>query len=263
MKMLNKWRRAGKTPENTEIKLDSVVVAVSRKAIKNIYLRVDRRSGVARLSAPLRASDRELTAVVRERLDWIKRHQAQAAAAPAILRPRFQTGETHFFLGRPLELEVIERDGRGGRVEFHDHRLALHVRRRSRLDERQRAIHEWYRRELQSLVPPLVDKWQTEMRVSVAEWRIKQMRTRWGTCNIRARRIWLNLELAKYPVECLEYVIVHELVHLLERSHNARFKALMTRFLPDWPERKRTLGRHLTAHYKQGDGDHDQIDDCD
>ena len=80
------------------------------------------------------------------------------------------------------------------------------------------------------------------------------MRTRWGTCNIRARRIWLSLELAKYPLDCLEYVVVHEMVHLLERRHNARFKSLMDKFLPDWRERQRTLGGRRAGHYKQGDG---------
>jgi hypothetical protein len=89
------------------------------------------------------------------------------------------------------------------------------------------------------------------------------MRSRWGTCNIRARRIWLNLELAKYPPECLEYVVVHEMVHLLERSHNARFKSLMDRFLPDWRARKRTLGAGLGGNYNQGDGRDDQDDLCD
>lgn len=101
------------------------------------------------------------------------------------------------------------------------------------------------------------------MGTRVADWGVKRMRTRWGTCNIRARRIWLNLELAKHPAECLEYVVVHEMVHLLERYHNARFKALMDTFLPDWRERKRTLGGRLADHYKQGDGDDDQIDPCD
>lgn len=263
MKMLKKWRRAGTKLPTAEIKIDNVVVAVSRKAIKNIYLRVDRRSGLARLSAPLKSSDRELTTVVRERLDWIKRHQTQAAAAPPAYRPRFLTGETHFYLGQPLELEVIEHNRRGSRVIRTGDCLQLFVRRRSRFDERQRAIHDWYRRELRLLVPPLVEKWQPVMDVDVAEWRIKRMRTRWGTCNIRARRVWLSLELARYPIECLEYVVVHELAHLLERSHNARFKSLMNKFLPDWRDRKRTLGRRLAPHYKQSDGDHDQIDDCD
>lgn len=263
MRMLRKWRRTGTTPAIAEIKIDDVVVTVSRKAIKNIYLRVDRRSGCARLSAPLRSSDVALNAIVRERLDWIKRHQAMAAVSPPAIRPRLLSGETHFYLGRPLELEVIEHDGRGSCVIHTGDRLQLGIRRRSRLEERQRAIHDWYRRELHSLVPPLIESWQAVMGVNVAEWRIKRMRTRWGTCNIRARRVWLNLELARYPAECLEYVVVHEMVHLLERSHNARFKSLMDKFLPDWRDRKRTLGRGLTPHYKQSDGDHDQINDCD
>jgi predicted metal-dependent hydrolase len=262
MKMLKKWRRAGTTPPIAEIKIDTVVVAVTRKRIKNIYLRVDRRNGRAQLSASVRSSDEELTAIVRQRIDWIKRHQAIAAARPPALRPRYISGETHLFLGEPLQLEVIEREGRGSRVIRVGGSMQLHIHRRSRFDQRQRAVHNWYRRELQGIVPPLVEKWQPVMGVQVAEWHVKRMRTRWGTCNIRARRVWLSLELVGHPIECLEYVVVHEMVHLLERSHNARFKSLMTKFLPDWRARQRTLGRGHAGHYKQGDGDHDQIDDC-
>src|SRR3972149_192881 len=134
------------------------------------------------------------------------------------------------------------RAGRGSVVVRSESCLELRLRRRSRLDERERALREWYRERLKAFTPPLVDKWQPVIGVAVAAWGVKRMRTRWGTCNIRARRIWLNLELAKHPAECLEYVVVHELVHLLERRHNARFKALLDGFLPDWRERQRTLG---------------------
>jgi predicted metal-dependent hydrolase len=261
--MLNNWLRSRRPTRSTEITADGVVIEVLRKRIKNFYLRVDRRAGRVRLSAPSNASDDEVASVVEKRLDWIKRHQAQAAAAPPIFRPRFLSGETHLYLGVPLRLEVVERTGRGSRVVYSGSTLQLQVRRRSRIDERQRAIHDWYRDRLGELVPPLVARWQPVMGVAVAEWRVKRMRTRWGTCNIRARRIWLSLELAKYPVECLEYVVVHEMVHLLERNHNARFKSLMDKFLPDWRERQRTLGRGLAGHYKQGDGNDDEIDLCD
>lgn len=263
MKMLRNWLTARVPVRSPEITTDGVVVEVVRKHIKNFYLRVGRPQGRVRVSAPRGASDDEVRLVVARRMDWIKRQQAKIATAPPQMRPRYASGETHFFLGRPHRQEVVEHDGRSGSVVHTESTLELHVRRRSRIDERQRTLYEWYRCELKALIPPLVEKWQPAMGITVADWGVKRMRTRWGTCNIRARRIWLNLELAKHPAECLEYVVVHEMVHLLERNHNARFKALMDTFLPDWRERKRTLGGRRVGHYKQSDGDDDQIDPCD
>ena len=112
--------------------------------------------------------------------------------------------------------------------------LHLHVRPGASAGERQRALSNWYRQELKALIPPLLARWQPVLGVQAAEWGVRSMKTRWGSCNIRARRIWLSLELARKPVECLEYVVVHELVHLLERGHNQRFYAYLDRFLPTW-----------------------------
>ncbi|MEX2092425.1 MAG: SprT family zinc-dependent metalloprotease [Pirellulales bacterium] len=263
MRMLKNWLTARMPAQSPEITTDGVVVEVVRKHIKNFYLRVDRTQGRVRMSAPRSASDDEVRLVVARRIDWIKRQQARIATAPPSDRPRYASGETHFFLGRPHRLEVVERDGRSGSVVRTESTLELHIRRRSRVDERQRTLHEWYRNEIKALIPPLIEKWQPLIGVTVAEWGVKRMRTRWGTCNIRARRIWLNLELAKHPAECLEYVVVHEMVHLLERRHNAHFKALMDSFLSDWRRRQRTLGGRLAGHYKQSDGHDDQIDPCD
>jgi predicted metal-dependent hydrolase len=263
MMMLRNWLSTRAPARSPEITIDGVVVDVVRKQIKNFYLRVDRTQGRVRMSAPRGASDDEVKSVIQQRIEWIKRQQAKVATQPPSSRLRYVSGETHFFLGRPHRLEVVEHVGRGTTVDCTASSLVLHVRRRSRREERERALGEWYRGELKALIPPLIDKWQPAMRVQVAEWCVKRMRTRWGTCNIRARRIWLNLELAKHPAECLEYVVVHEMVHLLERYHNARFKTLMNTFLPDWRERKRTLGGRHAAHYKQGHGDDDQIDLCD
>jgi predicted metal-dependent hydrolase len=261
--MLRNWLTARVPARSPEIAADGIVIEVARKHIKNFYLRVDRRQGRVRVSAPQSASDEEVRSVVARRIDWIKRQQAKVAAQPPSDRPRYVSGETHYFLGRPHRLEVVERDACGSVVVRSSSCFELHLRRRSRLDERQRALREWYRGELKAMIPPLVDQWQPLVGVIVAAWGVKRMRTRWGTCNIRARRIWLNLELAKHPAECLEYVVVHEMIHLLERRHNARFKSLLDKFLPNWRERQRSLGGPLAALYKQGHGDDDQIDLCD
>jgi predicted metal-dependent hydrolase len=261
--MLRNWRKTLKSAPSGEITTDGVTIAITRKRIKNFYLRIDRRQGHVRMSVPQHASDDEVRSVVARRIDWIKRQQARAAATPPVVRLRYSSGETHFFLGELLRLEVVESSCRGSKVDRDGDTLTLTIRRRSRFDQRERAVCDWYRGELQSLIPALVAKWEPVMGLRVAESKVKRMRTRWGTCNIRARRIWLNLELAKYLPECLEYVVVHEMVHLLERSHNARFKSLMDRFLPDWRERKRTLGAGLDGNYNQEDGRDDQDDLCD
>ncbi len=268
MRMLRNWLKTDKRVRTAEIVADGVVIAVTRKRIKNFYLRIDRGQGRVRMSAPHRASDEEVLSVIGKRIDWIKRQQARLAAAPPHIPLKYASGETHFLLGVPLQLEVVERDCRGCSVDRNESLLVLSVRRRSRFDERERAIRAWYRSEIKRLIPPLVARWEPVMGVRVAEWNVKQMRTRWGTCNIGARRIWLSLELAKFPPECLEYVVVHEMVHLLERRHNARFHALMDRFLPDWRARKRSLAAGLAlnadraGHYKQGHADDDQDDRC-
>jgi predicted metal-dependent hydrolase len=122
----------------------------------------------------------------------------------------------------------------------------------SAVEQRERALHRWYRAQLKELVPPLLAKWQPLLGVTASEWGIKRMRTKWGTCNAEASRIWLNLELAKKPVQCLEYILVHELTHLLEPTHNARFVRLMDRFMPKWQFYREMLNRLPVKHERWG-----------
>lgn len=127
-------------------------------------------------------------------------------------------------------------------------KLELHVRPELTASERERILHRWYRRQLKELIPPMVEKWQRVVGVEAKQWAIKKMKTKWGACNADACRIWLNLELAKKPVPCLEYIIVHELVHLVERHHGDRFNALMNEFLPQWKARRAELNAAPLAH---------------
>ncbi|GAB4531623.1 MAG: hypothetical protein Kow0063_11160 [Anaerolineae bacterium] len=130
-----------------------------------------------------------------------------------------------------------------------DHRkLVLCVRPGSDRGKRETVLYAWYRRQLKAQIPPLIAKWEPLVGVQVAGWRVKRMKTRWGTCNIQARRIWLNLELSKKPPQCLEYIIVHEMVHLLERHHNERFCALMDQFMPNWRLYREILNREPLAY---------------
>lgn len=216
------------------------MVEVVRKSIKSLRLVVYRATGKVRIAVPLRVSEAEVLQVVTARLDWIRRQQEKFAqhVHPAPLE--YVTGEVHPFQGRHFRLNVVEQIGTP-RVIQHEDSLEMQVRPNSDTAQRAAVLSAWYRTQLQAQIPALIAHWQPIMGVQVGEWRIKQMKTKWGTCNTRVHRIWLNLELAKYLPACLEYVVVHEMTHLLEPSHNARFKALMDQFMPNWRECKKVL----------------------
>jgi predicted metal-dependent hydrolase len=189
---------------------------------------------------------------VLSKLSWIRKQQAKFVGQERrLLPPEYVSGESHYFQGTCYRLNVVEHLGRS-RVTMSDRAtLDLYIRPDSERDQRERVLLNWYRQQLNEQVPALLAKWEAIMGVQSAEWHIKQMKTRWGTCNPRASRIWLNLELAKKPVDCLEYVIVHELVHLLARKHDAKFKGYMDKFLPQWRLLREELNRTSVGHMVQ------------
>jgi len=144
-------------------------------------------------------------------------------------------------------LSVIQQDD-APKVLTRKKLIELHVRRGTNARQRERVLRRWYRQQLKEMIPPLVGKWQEVLGVRIAEWGIKKMKTRWGTCNPDARRIWLNLELAKKPSQCLEYILVHELTHLVERHHDDRFISLMNRNLPNWRQNRQVLNSEPLPH---------------
>ncbi|OGQ52261.1 MAG: metal-dependent hydrolase, partial [Deltaproteobacteria bacterium RIFCSPLOWO2_02_FULL_53_8] len=155
----------------------------------------------------------------------------------------YLSNEKHFFMGKGYLLNVITHNA-CPKVELrNDEYIDLYVREGSGPERRKAVLLSWYRNQLKRLIPPIIEKWQAIIGVEVKEWGIKQMKTRWGTCSIRAQRIWINLEFAKKPEYCLEYIVVHEMLHLLERKHNARYKGYMDRFLPQWRACKEELNR--------------------
>jgi predicted metal-dependent hydrolase len=157
-------------------------------------------------------------------------------------------GESHYFLGRRYHLSVHEHDA-PARVAIRGiASLDLFVRPGTSAEQREAILLRWHREQLKELVPSLLDKWQPVLGVQAAAWGIKKMKTKWGSCNAAAGRIWLNLELAKKPVQCLEYIVVHELLHLIERHHDDRFAALMTQHLPRWKRAREMLQTMPLAH---------------
>lgn len=225
-----------------------LVVEVVRKDIKNLHLGVYPPNGRVRVAAPLVVSDEAVRLAVIGKLGWIRRQQARFEAQPRQSPREMISGESHYFLGQRYRLRVLAYAGppriRCSGADFLD----LFVRPETTVTQRRRVLEDWYREQLRRQIPALLDQWQPILGVAAAEWGIKKMKTRWGSCNIRARRVWFNLELAQKPARCLEYVVVHELVHLLERSHNARFKALMDQHLPTWRACREELNRAPLGH---------------
>ena len=221
--------------------VSGVEVEVVRKDIKSLRLTVYRPDGQVRVSVPLRMGDEAVRTVLVDRLEWIRKHQHRFQHQERPPEPQLVTGENIFVFGQAYRLDVIERYGALSVRLTEDNSLEMRIRPGSTKDQREAVLEAWYRRQLGDRVPPLIAKWEPVIGVSVAEWRIRKMKSRWGTCNVRDRRIWLNLELARRSTACLEFILVHEMVHLLERNHNARFKSLMDKFMPDWRVREAEL----------------------
>lgn len=234
--------------EDVEIRVSGLVVQIVRKNIKNLHLGVYPPNGRVRVAAPLSVRDDAVRLAVVDKLGWIKRQQAKFAAQPRQSARAMVSGESHYFLGRRFRLRVVEHPGAGRVVLRNRTFLELHVRQDTDAKGRERVLQHWYREHLRRLIPPLLSKWQATLGVQAAAWGIKKMKTKWGACSVDARRIWLNLELAKKPLRCLDYIVVHELVHLMERHHNGRFIALMDRHLPQWRQYRQELDAAPMGH---------------
>lgn len=218
----------------SQIKLGGMAIDLVRKDIRNVHLRVYSSTGRVRISAPKRMSLDTIRAFAASKSDWIKRQRAKIAAQPRQCERRMVSGESHNVQGVRYRLDVIEGGGRNSVCVRKNRTLELRVRAGTSAQQREAVLELWYRELLQGQIPGLVTKWEPVIGVDVSDWRIRKMKTRWGSCNSSARRIWLSLELAKKPASCLEFIVVHEMVHLLERRHNDRFKGYMDGFMPGW-----------------------------
>nr|QFZ91000.1 M48 family peptidase [Synechococcus elongatus PCC 11802] len=219
-------------PVSTWISCDRLSIEVLRKPIKHVYFRVYAPDGRIRVTVPLQLSEAKLQQLLQQKQPWLLQQQEKVRSRqPA---QQLISGEIYPLWGVPYRLE-IDTQASMRAIQLTDAgMLVLQTRPTDSLADRDRCLQQWYRQHLQTQIPPLLDRWQPQLNVAVSEWRIKRMKTLWGSCNICDRRIWLNLELAKYPLHCLESVLVHELVHLLERNHTPRFYQMLDHFLPTW-----------------------------
>ncbi len=222
--------------------IDDIEIELIKKNIRNLHLSVLPPDGRVRISAPKDLNDESVRLFAISKLSWIKKQRAVFRKQERQSKRDFVSGESHYYLGQRYLLNVIYTNKRKQGVEVRNKTyLDLFVRKNATKGQRQKVMREWYRSELKALIPPLIGKWEPIIGVKVESWGVRLMKTRWGSCNTSAKRIWLNLELAKKAPTCIEYIIAHEMVHLLERLHNDTSSTYMDRFLPNWRSTKAEL----------------------
>jgi predicted metal-dependent hydrolase len=234
-----------------QIKLGDITIDVVQKDIKNLHLSVYPPKGRVHISAPLRMNLETIRIYSISKLEWIKKQQHKIRNQKREIPRDYLTKESHYYLGKRYMLKVIELDTVPV-VNLSHETIELYVRPGSTKEKKQEVLENWYREKLRELVVELTAKWEKKMKLKVEEIGIKKMRTKWGACNKEAHRIWLNFELVKKPVECIEYVLVHELVHFKERNHNDRFISYMNLHLPHWKQLKAELNRLPVSHVDWG-----------
>lgn len=243
------------------IQVAEINVKVTFKAIKNIHLSVHPPNGNVTLSAPPRYDLDTLRLYVISRLDWVREKIVKFQQQERVPARNYINNETHYFFGQRFKLFLKETKGKQT-IEKKIDSLIMHVRIASDRNKRAGIMDNWHRKELKIITKEFVQKWEPKLNVKVIDFGVKKMKTKWGTCNSKEGRIWLNLELAKMPKHCIEYIVVHEMVHLLERSHNKRFVALLDHHMPGWQMLKdelnslplscelNQLGEDATQEYK-------------
>lgn len=224
----------------TTIELGDVVIELTRKAVRNVHLAVHPPAGHVTLVAPTDTRVEVARAYAATRLGWIRQQQANFRGQAREPPPRFVARESHYLWGRRHLLSVVERNGKPA-VTIDHRRITLAVRPSSSVEKRREVMHAWHRALLHEAVPPLVAKWEGTLGVRVSGYFLQRMKTRWGACNHRSGTIRLNTELVKKPRDLLEYVVVHELLHLIEPSHSTRFRDLLDAYYPAWREARMEL----------------------
>lgn len=231
-----------------QIKVSGIRVQIDRKDIKNLHLGVYPPSGRVRVAAPLVVSDEAVRLAVIDKLGWIRRQQAKFLEQPRQSAREMVNGESHYFLGRRYRMRVHEQPGKQYVAIRGIASMDLFINPGRTTEQREAVLLRWYRQQLNALLPPFVAQWENTLNVQANAWGIKRMKTKWGSCNPISKRLWFNLELAKKPLRCLEYIVVHELAHLLERNHTIQFKALLDQHMPAWRQHREQLSQQPLAY---------------
>ena len=230
------------------ITVNELPVKVVRKKIKNLHLAVYPPNGWVRIAVPEIIDDEAVRLAVMSKFGWIKRQIKSFEDQPRQSARELITGESHYYLGRRYLLDIVHTEKRPFIEILNKKTLVLNINENTGLEEREKLLTDWYRKEMKRILPGIIRKWEIKSDLQVNSYGIKRMKTKWGSCNPRHKRIWLNLELIKKPINCLEYIVVHEIVHFLERTHNDNFVAHMDRIMPQWRTFRDDLNRSPLAH---------------
>ncbi|HKV38646.1 MAG TPA: SprT family zinc-dependent metalloprotease [Blastocatellia bacterium] len=229
------------------IELGEIAVEVVQKDIKNIHLSVYPPVGRVRISAPLRMNIDTIRVFAVSKLGWIKQQQKKLREQERETPREYLERESHYVWGRRYLLSVIESD-QAPQVELKHSKVHLRVRPGATEEKKQAVMEQWYREQVKEAAPALIAKWEPLIGVRVERFFVQRMKTKWGSCQFGRGHVRINTDLAKKPPECLEYIVVHEMVHLLEPTHNDRFTALMNRFMPHWRFHRTELNRLPVRH---------------
>lgn len=223
-----------------QIEISGIQIEIEKKNIKNLHLTVVPPNGKVHVSAPLHLTDESIAMFVRTKLGWIKKQREIFANQPRQNEREFVSGETLYLFGQQYFLRV-EYSYKGNSLVLSGNEAVLTVRKESTAKQRETFVNEWYRALLKEKIEIYLPKWENITGLHCDSWQTKYMTTRWGTCNTNTGKIWLNLQLAKKPLECLEYVILHELAHLKVSNHSKDFVAILDRYMPYWRETRKLL----------------------
>jgi predicted metal-dependent hydrolase len=221
-----------------------------KKDIKNIHIGVYPPNGRVRIAAPLKTTDEAIELLIISKMAWIKRQQLKFRQQERQTKREYVSGESHYFLGNRYRLDVLQTNSTPKIEIKRKAYINMYIKPETPLRKREKLMNDFYRSELKKQIPNLLQKWQKITGLQVNEVRIKKMKTKWGTCNPKCRRIWINLELAKKPRHCLEYVLVHEMAHFIEKSHNEKFQLLLKSYIHNWEQCKRELNDGILGYSK-------------
>ncbi len=223
--------------------LNNIEIQVTKKKIKNLHLSVMPPNGIVKISAPLEVSDDAIIAFASSRLSWIKAQIETFKKHERESKREYVSGESFYFLGKRYLLNTMT--STKNKMEFLNDRVILSLKNGITNEQKTHFVTNWYRAELRKERKKLLEIWQSKTGLTPSSWQIKDMKTKWGSCTKNKKKLWFNLQLAKKPMECIEYVVLHELIHLKVEKHNNEFKSLMQQYIPDWQERKARLNNFI------------------
>ena len=235
-----------------KLEVAGIPVKIIKKDIKNMHLYVKPPYGHVEVSAPRHMTDESIVMFVRTRVGWIKKQQEKFRVQPRQAEREYVSGETLYVWGKQYFLQV-EYSNRGNSLELSGDKAILTVRKESSSQQRENYVNEWYRELLKAEIEKRLPKWENLSGLHCSGWQTKYMTTKWGTCNTKTRKIWINLQLAKKPYECLDYVLLHELAHLRVKDHSAEFIAILDEFMPYWREIKKELNNSTLDYFPESE----------